>query len=147
MNAQNLASPSTTDSGALDLYAASVAILCLVHCLALPLLLSSASLAIPFVGDEIVHRVLVLIALPATAYVLYLEMSRSGRSRFVVVAGIGLALLLIGAFVPAVEAIEQGITLAGSLLLSSAHVWRAWHIRTASTAQKTRGRASRSGLS
>lgn len=114
---------------ALDVYAASIATLCLVHCLALPLLVSSVSLAIPLAENELVHKALVLIAAPATLLVVYSDARVAGRRVFIGIALTGLGLLMAAAFVPALEVYEEPVTVAGSVTLASAHIWRAMNVR------------------
>lgn len=116
-----------SDGNVIDIYAATIAFLCLLHCLALPILVSSLSLAIPFAENETVHKILVLIAAPASLFVLFAERARSGWQWFMVVMASGLILLLAAAFVPKFAAYEQSMTVAGSVLLASAHLWRARH--------------------
>ena len=137
MNPKSPQSPGEAAVSAVDVYAASVAILCLAHCLALPVLISSVSLAVPFAESEIVHKALVLIAAPATLFVVYSDAGLAGRRLFIGVALTGLALLLAAAFVPALEAFEEPVTVAGSVILASAHIWRAMDVR----AKRARTRA------
>ena len=110
--------------GLLDLYAAGLSTLCLLHCLALPLLASLLPLVGQWFGNEFVHRALVLAAAPATFWVAWRFPRTKGNQPFLVVAFSGLGLLLLVAFVDAVSAYEQPITVAGALLLASAHLSR-----------------------
>ena len=106
--------------------------LCLAHCLALPLLISSLSLAVPFAENELVHKVLVLIAAPATFLAIYADAGKPRRRTFIGVAMLGLGLLIAGAFVPALEAYEEPVTVVGSITLAAAHIWRALDVRAKS---------------
>ena len=108
----------------LDLYAAGLSTLCLIHCLALPLLVTLLPLAAHFAENELVHQVLVLLAAPASLWVIRKVWSTKGGGLFIGAALIGLGLLLLGAFVGAVAAYEEPITVAGAVLLGSAHLWR-----------------------
>lgn len=108
----------------LDLYAAALSTLCLVHCLVLPMLAS----LLPVLGllseNEWVHKALVLLAIPATLLACWSSMSRRQHPGFVAVALAGLSLLLLAAFAESLAAFEVAITTAGALLLATAHGWR-----------------------
>ncbi|MEE4301171.1 MAG: MerC domain-containing protein [Pseudomonadales bacterium] len=100
--------------------AIGISLLCLVHCLALPTLIALAPWLIPgFLVDESFHLAAVLIALPVSA--IALASSLRARPTVVVLAGLGLALLLTGAFVEE-ETLEVSITVCGALLVASAHI-------------------------
>lgn len=100
--------------------AIGVSMLCLVHCLALPTLLALAPWLIPgFMVDESFHVAAVVIALPISAFAL--ASSLQARPMVVVLAGLGLALLLIGTLVEE-ESLEVSITVCGALLVASAHI-------------------------
>ena len=110
--------------GLLDLYAAGLSTLCLLHCLALPLLASLLPLVGQLSGNEFVHRALVLSAAPATLWVAWRSLLTKGSQPFLVAAFSGLGLLLLAAFIDRVAAYEQPITVVGALLLASAHLSR-----------------------
>ncbi|MEM9171145.1 MAG: MerC domain-containing protein [Pseudomonadota bacterium] len=130
MNIKSSLMSDDQDARSVDIYAAGMAGLCLLHCIALPVLVSSMSLSLPLIDNEWVHKILVLLAAPATIYILMSDRSNSGRPVFVGAALSGLALLIAGAFVPQLEPLEQSLTIAGSILLASAHLWRARSIRS-----------------
>ena len=108
----------------LDLYAAGLSMLCLVHCLAVPLLASLLPLAGQLVESAFAHRALALLAAPATLWVSWKAVPVREHRSFIPVAPCGLGLLLISAFVAAVAAYERPLTVAGALLLASAHLSR-----------------------
>ena len=108
----------------LDLYAAALSTLCLIHCLALPLVATLLPLAAHFAENEAVHRMLVLLAAPVSLWVVWKAWSTKGHGVFIAAALIGLGLLFLGAFVEATEAYEEPITVAGAALLGCAHLWR-----------------------
>lgn len=118
---------SSSSALSLDATAVCLSLACLVHCLALPLLVT----ALPIVGslaeNELVHRLLVLLALPVSLWALV-------RGRLdgtgIAIAGlilIGLSLLLTAAFVEALHDFETPITVAGALILSAGHLLR-WRL-------------------
>jgi len=110
--------------------AVSASLLCLAHCLALPLLL----LMLPgivglFFRSEAFHAVALALVLPPALAAFWLGYRRHGARRpaLLGVAGMG---CLIAALVPGVE--EQGetaLTVAGSLLLVAAHGMN-WRLRS-----------------
>ena len=127
--------PSTSSeprfAGQLDLYAAAMATLCLLHCLALPILLATLPLSLFVIDNHWFHQLIVVLAAPATLWIIY--SARPGRL-FTVAAVCGLALLLIGAFVETLEIYEEPLTIAGSILLGSAHLTRWLRHRRAAAA-------------
>ncbi len=112
----------------LDRAATGAALLCLVHCLLLPLALAAlptlgTALAVP----ESFHLGMVLFALPTSLWALASGFAVN-RSRVILPLGLaGLALLLLGLCLPAPH--ETVASVAGSLLLCAAHVgnWRQRH--------------------
>ena len=125
MNSSN-APLNLQDAGgsSLDLCAAGLSTLCLIHCLALPFLATLLPLAAHFAENELVHQILVLLAIPVSLWVVRQTWSAAGSVVFVTAALAGLGLLIVGAFVGAVAAYEEPITIAGATLLGSAHLWR-----------------------
>lgn len=113
----------------LDLASMGLSGLCVVHCLLLPFLVA----ALPFLGifsqNDIVHKVLVLIAAPLSA--LALLRSKSWRKAEVIVPMVaGLLFLAAAAFVPALEAFEAALSVIGAVLVASAHVINYGGLRT-----------------
>ena len=124
---------SPTESGRsvphLDLFAAVLSALCIIHCFALPVLISLLALSIPFTENEVVHVSLVLAALPATLWVIY--KTYPAQPLFILAAATGLTLLLAGTFVAPLAAFEEPLTVVGALLLGSAHLWHWFDVRAA----------------
>lgn len=106
----------------LDLYAAGLSSLCLLHCLALPLLVALLPLA-ALAENELVHRVLVVAAIPVSLRVIWKTLPAGRNWPFVGTALSGLGLLLLAAFQEAVSAYEEPLTVAGGTLLMAAHLW------------------------
>jgi len=109
-----------------DASAVALSTLCLLHCLALPLLAALLPLFGAWSEAEWVHGVFVLIAAPLSGYALW----RAHRHRPLpaalwLQAGTGLALLLAGASGMFGEQAETPLTVAGSLALAGAHLWNA----------------------
>lgn len=107
----------------LDLCAAGLSTLCLVHCLALPLLTSLLPLAAQSIESPLVHRILVALAVPVSLRVMWKALPVGGNGLFIGAASTGLGLLLLGAFVEALSAYEEPITVTGGVLLGCAHLW------------------------
>ena len=108
----------------LDAWAVVLSTLCLIHCLALPLLAAALPLLGVWAHDEWVHIVFVAIALPLTGFALW----RAHRcqplpSALRALAALGLAGLLTGALGWPEETWETPLTVSGSLMLAGAHVW------------------------
>ena len=122
-NDQPLQVPGKAPMG-IDLYAIALSLLCLLHCLALPLLGAVLPLAGMLSENELVHRGLVLASAPATLRVAWLIKGTRGAASFRLVAVCGQALLFLGAFASSLEQIEEPLTVAGALLVSWAHLRR-----------------------
>lgn len=108
----------------LDAWAVALSTLCLIHCLALPMLAAALPLLGVWAHDEWVHIVFVAIALPLTGFALWrAHRCRPLPSALRALAALGLAGLLTGALGWPEETWETPLTVSGSLMLASAHVW------------------------
>lgn len=107
----------------LDLYAVTLSTLCVLHCVALPVLVALMPVIAQAAENELVHQVLVIIAVPVSLRVIWMSRPLRDNVLFVGVAFTGLGLLLLAAFVEAVSSYEVAITVAGGVLLASAHLW------------------------
>ena len=107
----------------LDLYAVGLSTLCVLHCVALPVLVALMPVAAQAAQSELVHRVLVVAAVPVSLRVIWKTRPLKGNRLFVGTALVGLGLLLLAAFMEAMSAYEEPVTIAGGALLSAAHVW------------------------
>ncbi len=110
-------------SARLNVFAVGLSTLCLLHCIALPILVTVLPVAAQAAENEFLHRILVLLAVPVSLRVVWKALPGDGNRLFVVAALGGLGLLLLAAFVEAVSRYEQPITVAGGVLLASAHLW------------------------
>jgi hypothetical protein len=115
----------TTDTA--DLLAAGSAILCLLHCLALPL----AVVGLPLLAgiataSEDLHFWLLALALPTSMAALLMGWRRHRRAGPPSLGAIGLCLLVIGIRPDQPPVIELAATIAGGLSLLFAHLanWR-----------------------
>ena len=107
----------------LDLYAAGLSALCLLHCLALPLLVTIVPLVAQTAESELVHQLLVVATVPVSLWVICTTFAVHRNRLFIAVVLAGLGLLMLAAFVEAVSAYEEAITVVGGMLLCSAHLW------------------------
>ncbi|MDE0361990.1 MAG: MerC domain-containing protein [Rhodospirillaceae bacterium] len=114
----------------LDLYAVGLSTLCVLHCIALPLFVSLMPVLALAAESEVVHRLLVVAAVPVSLRVIWRAWPVRGNKLFVAAAVVGLVLLLLAAFVEAAAPYEEPITVTGGALLGSAHLWH-W-VRTCS---------------
>jgi hypothetical protein len=108
----------------LDVSAITLSTLCLLHCLALPLLSAFLPLAGALAEAEWLHRTFVLIAAPITLLAIRHGSGKSAAPGFKVLALTGLGLLAAGAFFNARDDHEVFLTTLGGLLLATAHAWR-----------------------
>ena len=112
-----------SSSARFDMYAVGLSTLCLIHCIALPILVTVLPAVALAAENELVHKVLVVIAVPVSLRVVWKALPGEGNGLFVGAALVGLGLLLLAAFVEAASAYEQPITVVGGTLLASAHLW------------------------
>lgn len=108
----------------LDAWAVALSMLCLIHCLALPLLATALPLLGVWAEDEWLHVAFVVIAIPLTGLALW-RAHRHRRLPLVLraLAALGLSGLLAGALGWPHEDWETPMTVGGSLMLASAHAW------------------------
>lgn len=111
----------------LDGAAIGVSTLCIIHCLALPLLVVALPALAAVAEVEWVHKALVLVAAPVSLFAMTRLHGVEGRLLISALIVVGLALLIAGAFVEALHDHEVLLTVAGALILSVAHIlrWRA----------------------
>ena len=109
-----------------DAAAVGVSSLCMVHCLALPFLAAGLPLASTVAEWEWLHRVFVLAALPLTGFVILSKRARYCDLIFYGLSLLGLSLLFASAFAEPLREFEKPLTVAGALILASAHLrrWR-----------------------
>lgn len=112
----------------LDGAAVAASTLCLLHCLALPVLLAALPILAEGLGLGIgMHAVMLLVAAPTSALALAAGYRRHGAIVPVVSGSTGLLLLMAGliALRPSSETI---LTVAGSMMLAAAH-FHNWRLR------------------
>ncbi len=122
--------PNLTATDWLERAALAGSFACLMHCLALPLLIASlpalsTMLSIP----ESFHIWVLAFAAPAAALALLQGRQKHGAVYPLVLGVIGLVLLATGALLLGRTADEVPVTVAGSLVLGLAHManWRLRH--------------------
>ena len=111
----------------LDRLGMLVSSLCLVHCLALPLMIA----ALPALGntlpsDAMIHSALILVALPVTGYALLRGYRTHRRTPPLLIGAVGMLLVAAALFVGPRIYLEQALTILGGLLVTGAHLinWR-----------------------
>ena len=112
----------------LDGSAVGLSFMCLIHCLALPVMSAFLPLAGVLAEAEWIHQLLVLLALPITALAIARHRKTKVAFSFIAPAVLGLSLLLAAAFVEPLHDSETLLTTVGAILLASAHLWR-WRRR------------------
>lgn len=117
---------------ALDFSGIGISILCLAHCLLLPVLAVAAPALLPhalepFFHDQAVHLLLFIAAAPIAIGGLMWGAQISGASwPIIAAAAAGLLLMLVGATHLVSQPVEIGVTVVGVALLAGAHFvnWR-----------------------
>ena len=115
--------------------AVGATIACLIHCLALPLLIA----AVPILSTimpipENFHLIALCLAIPATAGALFAGFRRHRLSAPLVGGTIGLTLLALGAILWGETPLETPVTVLGSFAVAGAHLAN-WRFRRASHLQ------------
>jgi hypothetical protein len=116
----------------LDRAALGASVLCLIHCLALPLLLAALpALSRVFAVPESVHIWILAFAVPSSAIALFGGRARHGAAYPIVIGIVGLAFLGLGALPLAGTRWDTIVTVPGSIMLAIAHLtnWRLRHAR------------------
>ena len=109
-------------SAAPDATAITASILCIVHCLVLPLAVALIPAATHFLDvPEELHLLLFLLAAPVSALAVLLGYRRHGLWQPAVLAGSGLVLIGAGALAGLPLLLETGVSVAGSFLLLAGH--------------------------
>jgi hypothetical protein len=109
--------------------AATASILCLAHCLALPVLILVLPVAAGiFVGSDLFHIVMLALVTPLALVAFWLGYRRHGDVRPMLIGGLGLAGLGLAVLPGFSEQVETAVTTASSLVLVIAHVWN-WRLR------------------
>lgn len=103
-----------------------VSVLCLAHCLLLPLLVNALSVAgIGFIASETTHRALVLVLLAVGLLAFIPGYRLHGKLKVVLLAALGLLTLSFAAFMAADqwgERAETWLTVLASAALITAHL-------------------------
>ena len=119
-----------------DVSAISLSALCLIHCLALPMLAATFPVAASVAEAEWLHKLFALAALPISGWVILREQAGRRAAGFTPLALGGLALLLAAAFVEALHDFETTLTVTGAALLAGAHILRWRRFTSKSSHQK-----------
>lgn len=107
----------------LDRAAMAGSALCMVHCLALPLLLAAVPAISAFVAvPESFHRWVLLFAAPAAAIALLGGYARHAAPWPLAVGAVGLGFMALGAFAALDGRVEIAMTIIGGVLVALAHV-------------------------
>lgn len=128
-NAPDHQNPEIAQQQRLDRWAIGLSALCLVHCLAIPATL----LVLPLFAHELishqswVHWLLLVLALPLSAFALLRGYRRHRYLPVVIAGGIGISIMFVGvAHIAGVE-LELPLSMAGALCLVYAHVQNMRH--------------------
>ncbi|MDH3533242.1 MAG: MerC domain-containing protein [Gammaproteobacteria bacterium] len=108
----------------LDGTAVALSALCLLHCLALPLLVAGLPFLAQFSAGHLHAQVLVLV-LPLSSIALALGFRRHRDMRIVFGGALGMLLLVIGATIAHVHLgllADRVFTICGSIVLATAHL-------------------------
>lgn len=126
----------SSGAAAIDGTSISLSGLCVIHCLALPLLAAVLPIAGIWGEAEWVHKLFVAAALPLSGFAIARAFATKGQTLFIVLAIAGLSLLVASAFIEQLHDYETLLTVIGALTLATAHIWR-WRTHGPASAKKT----------
>lgn len=119
----------------LDRAAVALSALCLVHCLALPLVVAS----LPFLAsysEGHLHAQLLVVVLPVSTVALGLGFRRHRNRRIFTTGSFGMLLLVIGATVAHTQlglVADRSFTIAGALVLAVSHFFNSYRSKLTSS--------------
>jgi hypothetical protein len=117
-----VAPPPAMREWRLDGLAISASMLCLIHCLVLPVAIAFLPALVAWAdGGELFHIIMLAIAVPLSGGTLIAGWRRHGAVAPVAIGAVGLALLMAGLGYEG-RALGTGLTVAGGLFLALAHV-------------------------
>ena len=122
---------SSNSTDWLDGAAVALSALCLVHCLALPLVVAG----LPFLAqysESHLHAQVLIIVLPLSVIAFGLGFRRHRDMRIILAGGLGMLLLVIGATIAHSQlglAADRLFTISGSLMLATAHFFNSYRKR------------------
>lgn len=115
----------------LDGTAVGLSALCLIHCLALPLLVAGLPFLAQFSEDHL-HRQMLVVVLPLSIVALGLGYRHHRSTRIVFAGVVGMLTLVVGATVAHSSlglTADRVFTIAGALILASAHFFNSVRTR------------------
>ena len=119
----------------LDGAAVALSALCLVHCLALPLVVAGVPFLAQFAETHLHYQVLIVV-IPLSVVALGLGYRRHRDLRVVLGGVLGMALLVIGATVAHSQlglTADRIFTISGSLVLAAAHFFNSYRKKLANS--------------
>jgi hypothetical protein len=117
----------------LDSTAVVLSALCLVHCLALPLIVIGVPFLAQFAEDHL-HLQMLVVVLPLSSLALGIGVQRHRNQRILFAGIAGMLLLIIGATVAHTQlglTADRAFTICGSLTLATAHYFNSIRARAA----------------
>ena len=123
---------SLKPNSAIDASAITLSTLCIIHCLALPVVAAVLPLTTVWFEQEWVHGMFVLAALPITGYAVFASVTAREGIIFPAAAATGLCLLTGAAFFEPLHRHETVLTVTGAGVLMLAHAarWAQRHCHT-----------------
>ncbi len=119
-----MAKNSSTQSPTTDVMAITISSLCVLHCLAVPIIAATLPIFAALEETEWLHKLLVMLSAPVTGFALMQTRKHFIDPIFLSAAVLGLGVLVISAFLERFHPQEQIMTVAGAGLLIFAHAWR-----------------------
>jgi len=115
----------------LDGAAVGLSALCLIHCLALPLVVAGLPFLAQF-SEGHLHKQMLVVVLPLSIVALGLGYRHHRNGRIVAAGAVGMALLAVGAIVAHAHwglMADRSFTIVGALVLAGAHFYNSVQTR------------------
>ncbi|MDH3719704.1 MAG: MerC domain-containing protein [Planctomycetota bacterium] len=115
----------------LDGAAVGLSALCLVHCLALPLVVAGLPFLAQF-SEGHLHKQMLIVVLPLSIVALGLGYRHHHNGRIVAAGAVGMALLTVGATIAHSQwglMADRSFTIVGALVLAAAHFYNSVQTR------------------
>ncbi len=128
-------SDATKTGDWLDGAAVTLSALCLVHCLALPLVVAGLPFLTQF-SEGHLHAQVLVVVLPLSLFALGVGFRRHRDARIVALGAVGMTLLVIGATIAHDQlgvTADRAFTITGSLTLAVAHFFNGYRRKLTSS--------------
>lgn len=102
----------------------AISSLCILHCLLLPMVMTTLPLVGILAENETIHKILVILAVGSAFFAFTPPMPSKIGNVIRSVGGLGVLCLIFGAFIEPLHDYEKQLTVMGAFSLASAHLYK-----------------------